>query len=465
MAVTKGGSFVHQLSPNDHLSPRIHTAKLVYFGTNENPEKIESALRNALVKSIAAFPIIGGSVGLMKGASQIGTLAVQAPFFAAEDILTVKDLRDKYDYGSIRAGNFSPDAVDFSSVVPDFRGNYSRVLLAQANLIRGGLLLTIGLHHNVVDEAGIYSILKLWAAYCRGDDGAALINPEWTDSTAIMIGEGTGILEHHPEYRLKPAEQSATHVKGYQEYISGGTEGTESAVIFFSDEALERVKKAAMKQSTESKANSAEAAQWISTNDALCALIWSRVTAARKLGADVPYSMFNMIVNGRSRLNPPMSPEYIGNVVFVTTKAALPIPLLDSPAANLADTALNIRRSILAIDGKVIKDKIKAVTKVDDIGRLAPGGHSSQFRHLACTSWAGQPYYGLDWGEALGGKIKRLRYPKYLSDGIMVIFPRIPKGDAELGVGGIEVEIGLQKAAVERLRADEAFSQYAQWRS
>jgi hypothetical protein len=47
----------------------------------------------------------------------------------------------------------------------------------------------------------------------------------------------------------------------------------------------------------------------------------------------------------------------------------------------------------------------------------------------------------------------------------MVIFPRIPKGDAELGVGGIEVEIGLQKAAVERLRADEAFSQYAQWRS
>lgn len=464
MALANGGSFVHQLSPNDHLSPRIHTAKLIYFSTNESSEKIVTTLRDALAKSIVAFPIIGGSVGLMKGASQTGTLAVQAPFYTAENILAVKDLREKYQYEALRAKDFPPDAVDFSLVVPDFRGNHSRVLLAQANLIHGGLLLTIALHHNVVDEAGIYSIIRLLAAYCRGDDGAALVKPKWTDSSAIMTGEGTGILEHHREYKLKPAEQSATHLSNYQEYISGGTECTASEVIFFPDDALKSLKRAAMKDSTNSNAKSAEAAQWISTNDALCALIWNSVTVARKLGADVPYSMFNMVVNGRSRFIPPVSEEYIGNFVFVTTKAALPIPLLDSPAANLADIALNIRHSILALDDKVIKDKIKAVTKVDDIGRLAPGGHSSQFRHLACTSWAGQSYYGLDWGEVLGGKIKRLRYPKNLSDGIMVIFPRIPRGDDELGEGGIEVELGLQKEAMERLRADNDFNLYARWR-
>jgi hypothetical protein len=464
MGSVTGGSFIHQLSPNDHLSPRIHTAKVVYFSTNSDSKQIIITFCNALAKSISAFPIISGSVGLMEGASQTGTLAVQSPFFTADEILTVNDLRGKYDYEAIRARDFPPDAVDFSLVVPDFSGNHSRVLLAQANLIRGGLLLTVGLHHNVVDEAGIYVIMKLWAAYCRGDDGAILIKPEWTDSTAIRTGEGTGLLEHHPEYRLKPAEQSATHIKAYQEYISGGTQDTASAILFFSDEALERLKKAAMKEGSEANANTAEATQWISTHDALCALIWSRITAARKLGPDVPFSMFNMIVDGRSRLNPPMSPEYIGNLVFVTTRAALPIPLLDSAAASLANTALNIRQSILAIDDKAIKDKIKAVTKVDDIGRLAPGGHSSQFRHLACTSWAGQPYYGLDWGTVLGGKAKRLRFPKNLSDGILVIFPRIPKGDAELGPGGIEVQLGLQKEAMELLREDESFNQYAQWR-
>lgn len=401
----------------------------------------------------------------MIGASQTGTLAVQAPFFTAEDILVVKDLRRKYNYETIRARDFPPDAVDFNLVIPDFRGNHSRVLLAQANLINGGVLLTVGIHHTVVDDAGFHVILKLWAVYCRGDDGAALIKPEWTDATAIMTGEGTGLLEHHHEYKLRPAKQSVTHVKSYQEYISQGTEGTDTEVIFFPDDALEGVKKAALKKGNQPRIDTTvEEARWISTNDALCALIWSRVTAARKLGADVPYSMFNMIVDGRSRLAPPMSQEYIGNVLFVTTKAALPIALLDSTVENLADTALIIRQSILAIDDRNMKDKIKAVTKVDDIGRLAPGGHSSQFHHLACTSWAGQLYYGLDWGKTLGGKAKRVRFPKNLSDGIMVILPRIPKSDAQLGAGGIEIQLGLQKQAMERLRQDKIFNQYAQWR-
>ena len=461
-----GQSLVHQLAPTDHLSPRIHTAKLIYFATKEDPEKIIGTLRDALAKSISAFPILGGSVGLMKGACQKGTLAVQAPFFTAEDVLDVKDLRGKYDYEAIRKRDFPPDAVDFKLVVPDYRANYTRVLLAQANLINGGLLLTVAIHHNVVDEAGFFTIVKLWAAYCRGDDGSSLIKPEWTDTTPIMSGGGTGLLENHPEYKLKPEEQSATHVKAYQEYITASTDTIASAVLFFSDEALQQVKKAAMRASTESSSKIAEEAPWVSTNDALCALLWSRVTTARQLGDDVPYSMFNMTVDGRTRIVPPMSSEYIGNVVFVTTRSILPIPSLDSSAAtDLAATALNIRASILAIDDAAIKDKIAAVTNVDDIGRLAPGGHSSQGRHLACTSWAGQPYYTLDWGKHLGGKAKRLRFPKSLSDGIFIIFPRLPAtDDAEFGGGGIEIQIGLHKEALERLRGDESFNQYAQWR-
>ena len=117
MTLASGGLFVHQLSPNDHLSPRIHTAKLIYFNTHESLEEIVATLRDALAKSIAALPITGGSVGLMKGASQTGTLAVQAPFFTAENVLAVKDLRGEYQYGALRAKDFPPEAIDFSVVV------------------------------------------------------------------------------------------------------------------------------------------------------------------------------------------------------------------------------------------------------------------------------------------------------------------------------------------------------------
>ena len=446
-----GKCFIHQLAPIDHLSPRVHTAKIIYFCTNENPEKILTTLRDALAKSISAFPIIGGSIGLMKQAPQIGTLAVQAPFFTAEEILTRRDLRETYDYETIRKEDFPLDAVEFKLVVPDLGANHSRVLLVQANFIHGGLVLTVAVHHNVVDEAGIFMIMKLLASYCRGDDGSLLIKPEWTDTTPLLNGKGNGCLEDHPEYKLRPAEESATQVTTYQEYIAGS--GTASAILFFPDEALERLKKAAMR---------VEAVRWISTNNALCALVWSSATAARKLGKDVPYSMFNMVVDGRARMDPPMSSEYIGNVVFVTTRSILPIPSLD--VANIADTALNIRESVLAINNEVIKDKIAAVMGVDDIGRLAPRGYSSQGRHLACTSWAGQLYYTLDWGKELG-RVKRLRFPKSLSDGIFVIFPRIPANDdVGLGEGGIEIQIGLDEEGLERLREDKDLNQYVQWR-
>jgi hypothetical protein len=174
--------------------------------------------------------------------------------------------------------------------------------------------------------------------------------------------------------------------------------------------------------------------------------------------------MFNMTVNGRSRLEPPISPEYMGNVVFVS-KAALPIAALTSPTPNLADTASMIRNSIVAVDSKAIRDKIKAVSLVDDIARLAPGGYKSFGRNLGCTSWSQQPYYSLDWGTVLGGKCKRVRWRRTISDGIFVIFPRIPSGeDADLGPGGLEVYLGLQREHLEALRKDEVFNEYAEWR-
>jgi hypothetical protein len=60
------------------------------------------------------------------------------------------------------------------------------------------------------------------------------------------------------------------------------------------------------KAATEDSNSGASSPQdWVSTNDAMCALTWSRITHARKsLGMNVEYSMFNMSVNGRTWLDP-----------------------------------------------------------------------------------------------------------------------------------------------------------------
>ncbi|CZR54540.1 related to trichothecene 3-O-acetyltransferase [Phialocephala subalpina] len=450
------GSLVHQLSPVDHLSPRVHVPKLLYFASDEEPDVLVKTFREGLAKSISALPILGGSVGLLPGAAQKGTLAIQAPFFKAEDILSVKDVRTKYDFKDIKSRHFPPDAVNGELFAAEVTANPKRVLHAQANLIRGGVVLVFAIHHCVVDETGIFDVVKLWSTFCRGADGSSLVKPEWTDRTPLMKGEGTGRLADHPEYNLLPEEKSATIESKPTEYISKASGTSSSAIFFFSDDSLAR-----LKSSAEQKADG----DWISTNDALCALVWSRVTKARRtIGmGDATYSMFNMIVNGRGRMEPPMSEEYMGNVVFVS-KAISGLDTLTS-SSDLADVASIIRKSVLEVDNKAIKDKVKAVASVDDIGRLAPGGYSSFGRNVGCTSWANQEYYSLDWGKALGGRIERVRWRKTISDGIFVIFPRISlEAGSGAGGSGLEVYIGLEKEPLELLRKDKVFNQYAEWR-
>ena len=265
-----------------------------------------------------------------------------------------------------------------------------------------------------------------------------------------MTGTGTGNLPDHPEFKLLPAEDSATYATTKPaEYISSVSSTSSSAIFFFSDSALAKLKTTATGENE---------GDWISTNDALCALIWNRVTSARQeigiTDPNPPYTMFNMVINGRSRLPPPIPSDYMGNCVFIS-KAFLALSPSSSPP-SLSSTASTLRESILEVDSAAMQDKILAVSKVDDIGRLAPGGYNSHGRHLGCTSWAGQEYYSLDWGRMLGEKCERVRWRKTISDGIFVIFPRLE--------GGLEVYLGLQKACLAVLRKDEMFNEFAEWR-
>jgi trichothecene 3-O-acetyltransferase len=118
-------------------------------------------------------------------------------------------------------------------------------MLAQANLIRGGLILVFAAHHCVVDETGIFDVMKLWSTFCHGGNGTEIIKPEWTDRTPLMQGEGSGRLQDYLEYTLLPAEKSATFGTESTEYISKSSDTTSSAIFFFSDASLRKLKGAA----------------------------------------------------------------------------------------------------------------------------------------------------------------------------------------------------------------------------
>ena len=460
------------LSPIDMLMPRMHVPKLLYFPSTAEPAAITSNLQAALAVTFRSIPIIAGSVALSKQHDvQKGSLSVQSPYFEAADILSSNDLRTEYSYEQLRAAHFPSDGIAFDIIAPKEFGkaaDSTPVMVAQANFLRGGLLLFLAVHHCVFDEVGMFNVMKLWSSNCR-DIGFDFVDPQWFDRGPLLQGAGNGRLQDHPEYALAPEGATARAAEDPCSYYPS-CEGVDSAVFFFPSEALERLKMAAKGPGID---DADQGTAWISTNDALIALFWCCITSARvaentRATGEI-FPLFAMAVNGRSQLHPPMSPDYCGNVVLIAKTVSKIDDLLSEQPRRLAKAATLIRKAIDVVDDAYVRDVIQMVGKVDDVGRLAPRRRPTSEYSLGCSTWARQPYYSLDWGRTLGGACERVRWRKPKTDGLFLIFPRLPsteglKGSSQARQGGVEVQLGLQSNHLRRLMEDPVFTEFAEWR-
>ena len=470
---------IFRLSPLDMLMPRMHVPKLLYFSSTSAPTQILANLRKALALTIEAMPILGGSISPSEyGKDQKGSLSVQPPYFTAEDILSSNDLRNQYDYQELCLKHFPSDAVPSEEYAPKLFGTSADsmpVIMAQVNFLNGGLLLFFAIHHCVMDEVGLFNVTKVWSACARGDSGLDFVSSQWFDREPLMQGAGTGKLEDHPEYTLSPEgiQTNATESPGV--FYPESTD-VDSAVFFLSDESLERLKGSAMRTESAIKSEDMQGTPWVSTNDALIALFWCSITCARLseslANAAHIFPRFGMAMNGRGLLKPPMSPDFSGNVVLIAKTFTSVETLLPSNPERLAKAALLVRKSISVVDNAYIRDTIQLVRSVKDLGQLAPRRRPAGEHSLGCSTWASQPYYSLDWGNLMGGRCERVRWRNLRTDGLFLIFPRLPRAggsennsDSRKSSGGVEVLLGLKTAHMQRLKEDEFFNQFAEWRS
>lgn len=109
---------------------------------------------------------------------------------------------------------------------------------------------------------------------------------------------------------------------------------------------------------------------------------------------------------------------------------------------------------------------------------------------MLVASWAGQGWYAVKWGAEVGCACERMRLPKVRFaryNGFCVIFPRIgggskkgkeravgSKGSGEVRRGGegvedvdeegLEVMVGLERGAKDRLMEMEMWTRFGRWR-
>lgn len=471
--LSDANNVVFPISPIDMLMPRMHVPKLLYFPSTAEPAAITSNLRAALALTLKSIPIIAGSVAPSKQEGvQKGSLSVQRPYFEAEDILSSNDLRNEYDYEQLRAAHFPSDEIAWDAIAPKQFGkaaDSAPVMLAQANFLRGGLLLFFAVHHCVLDEVGLFNVMKVWSSSCRGDVDLHFVTPQWFDRSPLLQGAGTGRLEDHPEYALAPEGETVRAAEDPSVYFPS-SENVHSAIFFFSDESLKRLK---MVATISGPNNGDDGSAWISTNDALIALFWCCITSARvaestKATSEI-FPLFAMAVNGRSQLHPPVAPDYCGNVVVIAKTLSKADDLLSPQPGCLAKAASLVRKAVNVVDDAYVRDVIQMVRNVDDVSRLAPRRRPSTEYSLGCSTWVRQPYYSLDWGRTVGGACERIRKRRLHTDGLFLIFPRLPStegldGKSDGRQGGVEVQLGLQSSHLQILMKNPVFMEFAQWR-
>ncbi|KAJ5563931.1 Transferase [Penicillium frequentans] len=375
-----------------------------------------------------------------------------------EKAFITKDLRDSYvsTYAELKERHFPVSSFDADTfccrdIWPQ-PGERLPIAQVQANFIRGGLILNWSILHLAGDGTSFCVWTKIWAEGCRraqGDHTSPVDLPEaiWKDREQVMkpSGRNQGRLEDHPEFTLlpftppgMPPKMTSTNHRGQ--------------IYYFSPESLAALKADA------SPANATQPTdqKWISTNDALSALLWRTVMAVQHPIEELqgePVSVFNIALDGRQRTSPRVHPSTLGCFLEWFAPSVSIREMLSS--LNIADLAVLIRKTLNRVDDHFTDDLVTLVDSINDIDRLVatafldvPGKNCCQ------SSWLGFELYGIEWGPILGNKIEAVRLPHVgVINGAQLVLPQLPNG-------GMEVLVGVESNCLDKLLNDPLFNKY-----
>ncbi len=449
------------LSTLEQISPQSYTRFILCFGLESDfpHNEVTQILRQGLEATVATVPVLNSLV-----VSATDSKGREIKDIRPHDVamFTVKDHTGKdLDFGEIRSRGFPGHIFDGDMLCPTgifaVPGCPMPVFLAQANFITGGLLLGLSVWHGALDGASITTILRLWAQNCAAvqDPRTLSVDPYILSADAFDKSSLSKIspakektVKDHPEFLLLPEMPTALPP------ILTRTLKTQT--FYLSPASISALKELA---SPKNSASAQTEYSWVSTNTAISALVWRSVIAAtyaHEFPITDSVSQFSSPLNARKRMDPPLAPDLVASA-WCFQSSQLPInTLLES---SIADVALVVRKGTDNADSEYIESLISMIDGLPNPSLLMPVAFIDILKTCSMlTSWAGFRMYDFDWGNALGGRCERVRtMASGMFNGMQVVLPELTK---EMR-GGLEVVIGLEDDAMERLKGDELWMKFA----
>jgi hypothetical protein len=453
-------SSLRELNPFEQ-TPNLYKlyTQLVYVFSVEDETsypRISETLSLGLQRLTDGFPWIAGQVvneGARNGSS--GTYSVRA--LNERPRLVIKDLRSKIGIPTLeelRAAGYPVAMFNEDPIAPrktlemalGSATDPAEVFALQANYITGGLLLTIATQHNVMDMTGQAEFTRLLSKACRGEafTSEELRNGNFSSAGVIKL------LDDSVDVR-KIVLDAAAKPNPVQLPTTTTTTITPSVppecswvYVNFTSSHLADLKAEAGKNMT---------AAFISTNDALTALIWQATTRARlpRLSASQSVS-FARAIDPRRHLKE-LSPTYPGliqNMAFSTSTVS---DLVHKPLGSIASllrTAIDPQTSDLERETRALATLLN---KSEDKSSVNVTSSLDFSTDIMLSSWAAVKCYDDDFGLGLG-RPEMVRRPGFTPvESLMYLLPRTPGGD-------VTAMMCLRSEDLERLKGDGEFARF-----
>lgn len=440
---------------------KTYTHIALGFRSTSSVAVITTELESAARRLVKTFPWIGGHVVRQgKGPGKTG-LATIVPYLPGErpTPVIVKDITGHFPSLDAIVDAGVPMKVLDGEILAVRKGlpdGYDEeeepapVLIIQANIIDGGLILTFQGNHNTMDMNGMGQIIRLYAKALRGQP--------FSD---VEIEQGNRDRRHVVKL-LGPNDEKVDISKYLVKPPPANTSPANSpppdlqwVYFHFSGPKLAGLKAVA---SGPSDGDPSEAAlQWISTDDALSAFISQRVTAARiKRMEKKQHAIFCRAINGRRFLEPPIPKEYLGHLVTCNYTT---VPLDSATATNdLPALARQMRSNLLNIRSVEIQSLATALNESDDKGSISYGSPlDTSGWDLLISSFSGLGLNQTDFGVVLGGSPLFSKRPRFTPlESLMYFMPKTSEGN-------VDVACCLRTEDIGNLRRDEKFLKYAEY--
>ena len=471
------------LSPLDQLMPVTYNRVILAFTSDADPMAAIDALKHGFHATCSQLPYLKGRV--TKQQHDDNRLAIswseQDPVPAFQEIQRPLDVPSSYaqlkqeGLPSHRLPqSLCPVAGWVAASFPD--GNAPALAVSYTRL-DGGILVTVCVHHNVMDGTGTGQLIALWGQNTKADDLPNLLLPE-ADEPWHRLDRLKAATSPSDNNKSEPESRQIRH-SDHRTFESLLASHPEYTTAFSASRPPILPCTSKIFAFPIAKLKTAAAQSKTSVNNILCAVIWSCISTVRsrrwqKESASNPsttpnptHSKLGMAVNGRARIGAPLfaeagtGPPYMGNVnLYCVTR--LPLATLtstslspspspsDAPPAALATTAHAIAASISRIDTPFIAQVVALASHLHRT--LLPGWDFFDGPDLTVTSWANLDTYAVDFGAGLG-RPDFVRVPYIEVDGLNIVLPR-RRGDAALPEAVVEVVVMLRRDDMAELKED-----------